>query len=140
MANKETKSEPKAKRVRRVRKAETVRERNAKASAKASKTGRLSKTKTGASNAVSKVGRGLKKEIYIPMPDNKFGRFLNKRRSFIPKYFKESWKEVKQVTWPNRKTTWQLTFAVFMFALIFGAIITIVDYGLDKVFRAVLVK
>ncbi|MDB5164126.1 MAG: Protein translocase subunit SecE [Candidatus Saccharibacteria bacterium] len=64
----------------------------------------------------------------------KIGRFI------IPPYFRNSWKELKEVTWPSRKETRQLTLAVFVFAIIFGALITITDYGLDKVFRKVLLK
>ena len=65
------------------------------------------------------------------MPDNKVGRFLNKRRSFIPRYFKESWQELRKVTWPNRKETTKLTLAVFTFAIVFGLLVAIVEFGLD---------
>jgi preprotein translocase SecE subunit len=58
----------------------------------------------------------------------------------VPSYFKNSWRELKEVTWPSRKETWKLTLAVFMFAIIFGLIITVADYGLDKVFKKVLLK
>lgn len=66
------------------------------------------------------------------------GRILAK--VFLINYFKSSWKELKQVNWPSRKETWQLTFAVFIFALVFGLVVTITDYGLDKVFRKVLLQ
>ncbi|MCA9344779.1 preprotein translocase subunit SecE [Candidatus Saccharibacteria bacterium] len=143
MAKKTTKptgDNAKPTKVKRVRKVETVRERNAKATAKAGKTGFFANLRSKIGNFFRKVFHIGRKEVYLPLPDNKAGRFLNKRRSFVPRYFIDSWKELKLVTWPNRKTTWQLTFAVFMFAFIFGALITVVDYGLDKVFRAVLVK
>ena len=143
MANKTTKTSganAKPKKVKRVRKIETVRERNAKATAKAGKTGILANLRSKISGFFKRIFHIGRKEVYLPLPDNKPGRFLNKRRSFVPRYFIDSWKELKLVTWPNRKTTWQLTFAVFMFAFIFGALITVVDYGLDKVFKAVLVK
>ena len=58
----------------------------------------------------------------------------------IPSYFKNSFRELKQVTWPGRKETLKLTFAVFMFAIVFGLIITVTDYGLDVVFKKVLIK
>jgi preprotein translocase subunit SecE len=66
------------------------------------------------------------------------GRILYK--IFLIGYFKNSWKELRQVTWPGRKETWKLTFAVFMFAIVFGTIIALVDYGLDKVFRHLILK
>lgn len=66
------------------------------------------------------------------------GRFL--RKIFLIDYFKDAWKELKLVTWPGRKETRQLTLAVFAFALVFGLIITIVDYGLDKVFKRIILQ
>src|SRR3989344_4326715 len=64
------------------------------------------------------------------------GRFLLKiLRWLTPRYFVNSWRELKKVTWPNRKETWRLTAAVFIFAIVFGALIAVVDYGLDKIFK-----
>ena len=79
-----------------------------------------------------------KKEYYIPLPKHKFSTFLNKKRRVTPGYFRSSWKEVKEVTWPDRKTTAKLTVAVLAFATVFGVAIAIVDYGLDKIFKALL--
>src|SRR3989344_2304916 len=62
-------------------------------------------------------------------------RFL---RFIVPPYFRNSWRELKQVSWPSKKQTWQLTVAVFIFALGFAAFITILDWGLDKVFKRIL--
>ena len=81
-----------------------------------------------------------KKEYYLPLPDNKAGKFLNKKRRFIPKFFREAWQELKLVSWPDRKETAKLTLAVLVFAIIFGATIALVDYGLDKVFKELLLK
>lgn len=126
-----------------LKKTETVRERAAKPKG-APKRRKLSGV---ASNAVSKASKPLgkirnfgKKEYYLPMPDNKIGQFLNKRRSVIPKYFKDSWAEVRQVEWPSRKQTAQLTMAVFMFAFFFGLIVAVVDYGLGLAFEKFIVK
>jgi len=55
-------------------------------------------------------------------------------------YFRNSWKELRQVTWPSRRESWQLTSAVIIFATIFGILIAIVDFGLDKLFKQVLLK
>jgi len=76
---------------------------------------------------------------YIALPFKWLGRGLKKiGRFIIPSYFRNSWHELKLVTWPTRRESWQLTLAVILFAVIFGALVTIVDYGLDKVFRKVL--
>lgn len=66
------------------------------------------------------------------------GRVL--RKLFLIDYFKDAWKELKLVTWPSRRETRQLTLAVFAFAFVFGLIITIVDYGLDKIFKRIILQ
>ncbi|HEV2403646.1 MAG TPA: preprotein translocase subunit SecE [Candidatus Saccharimonadales bacterium] len=58
----------------------------------------------------------------------------------VPRYFRNSWRELRLVTWPNKKESRRLTLAVMLFAILFGIVIAIVDYGLDKIFRRVLLK
>ncbi len=80
---------------------------------------------------------------FIGRPLKKLGRFKFFRvigLILVPPYFRNSWKELRQVTWPNRRETWQLTMAVMIFAIIFGVMIALVDYGLDKLFKQVLLK
>ena len=57
-----------------------------------------------------------------------------------PPYFRHSFRELKLVTWPNWRQSWRLTFAVLAFAAVFGAAIAGIDYGLDKLFKEVLLK
>jgi len=66
------------------------------------------------------------------------GRVLS--HVLLLRYFRNSWKELKLVTWPNRKQTTQLTIAVFAFAIAFGLAVAITDYGLDKIFKRILIK
>lgn len=121
-----------------AKKSASFREEAAKKRAKQAKPRRLKQTASGAAKPVKSAVKFGKKEYYIPLPDNKVGRFLNKKRSFIPKYFKESWAELRQVEWPDAKTTFKLTIAVFVFAIAFGLVIAVVDYGLDKLFRKII--
>lgn len=65
-------------------------------------------------------------------------RFLAKVFGFT--YIYRSWKELKYVTWPSLRESLRLTSAVIIFSVIFGAIIAVVDYGLDKLFKQVLLK
>ncbi len=109
----------------------------------ASKTPKKRRLKTSANNVSKPLKNAYskgKKEFNIPLPDNKVGRFLAKRPRLIPSYFRESWKELKEVTWPDRKTTIKLTIAVFIFAIVFGLAIAIIDYGLDKLFRILILE
>lgn len=58
----------------------------------------------------------------------------------VPRYFVNSWREVRQVIWPSRRETWRLTLAVFIFALVFGALVAGVDKGLDVAFKKLVLK
>ena len=79
----------------------------------------------------------------IGRPFNKLGRFKVFRvigYILLPPYFRQSWKELRQVTWPTRRESLQLTSAVVIFSVIFGVLIALVDLGLDKIFKQVLLK
>ncbi len=126
----------------RVRKTQTVRDRSKQEANDANKPRRIRKVSTKVSGGFRKrmgnFGRFLMKEYYLPMPNNKAGTFLNKRRSPAPTYFIGAFKELRQVSWPGRKETTKLTIAVFIFAFTFGLIVAAVDYGLDQLFKKVI--
>ena len=68
-------------------------------------------------------------------------RFLKRiLRFLVPRYLINAWREVRQVSWPNRRETWRLTAAVFVFAVIFGGLVAAVDKGLDELFKKVVLK
>jgi preprotein translocase SecE subunit len=85
------------------------------------------KTKTAPASA-KKVTATPKKEKAVRLEADGTPR----RNIFvrITNYFKGSWHELRQVRWPNRKQTWQLTLAVILFSLLIGAVI----FGLDALF------
>lgn len=132
-------AEPAKPKRRMVKKVETVREKAAKAS----------QPKQPKKNGVIRLALG-----YIAWPFKwigrklaKLGRLLGKYkvfrvigRVFWPTYFRNSWKELKQVTWPTRRETRHLTLAVIIFSVIFGLLIAVVDYGLDKLFRKLIIE
>ncbi len=125
---------------RRIRKVETVRERAEKSAEPGKpKTRRIRETAAKASAPLGAAGRFGAREYHpVKLPDNKAGRFLAKKRRIFPKFFVEAWQELRQVTWPSRKETTKLTLAVLVFAIIFGGMVALVDYGLDKLFRNVI--
>lgn len=65
-------------------------------------------------------------------------RFIGRILGFS--FVRSSWQELKQVTWPTRREGRRLTTAVIIFSVIFGALIAVVDFGLDKLFKQLLVK
>jgi preprotein translocase SecE subunit len=79
------------------------------------------------------VGRGF---IWVGhlLPFRILGRIL------LPSYFRNSFRELKLVTWPGRRESLRLTSAVLVFSVIFGGIVAIVDFGLDKLFKELILK
>jgi preprotein translocase subunit SecE len=77
------------------------------------------------------IGRRLSFLRFIFRPIKWIGRH------FIPRYIRNSFQELRQVTWPDRKQSRQLTTAVVMFATVFGIVVALLDYGLDKLFKKV---
>jgi len=58
----------------------------------------------------------------------------------IPRYVRNSWKELKLVTWPDFKTSRKLTSAVIVFAIIFGVVVAVVDLLFNRLFKNVLLR
>jgi preprotein translocase SecE subunit len=126
-----------------VKKTETLRQRTDRVASDAQKpkARRIKRTASTISQPFRKIHRIGKKEYHpIRLPKNRFGRILGLRVRLFPRFFINAWRELRQVEWPNMPTTMRLVFAVFIFAIVFGTIITVVDFGLDKVFKHVFLK
>jgi preprotein translocase SecE subunit len=121
-----------------VRKQQTVRERSQASGA--SKPQRIRSTAGKLKTPLKKAGSVGKKEYHLPLPDNRAGKILRKRVRLFPKFVREAWHEIRLVTWPNMRETFRLTMAVFIFSIVFAAIVGLLDYGLGKLFREVLLK
>ena len=127
------------------RKLETVRERSENTPVSKSRVRKVATTAKKASGPLRAVGSVISKLThpfrfllapFKTKPARFVGRILNK--VLLINYFMSAWKELRQVTWPGRKETRQLTLAVFVFATVFGLMVTLTDYGLDKVFKKVI--
>ena len=122
-----------------TRKLQSVRERAANSEVE-KKPRRLRVASTAMKKPISGAAQAGRKEYHpIKLPDNRVGRILGRRVHFIPRYFRDAWTELKQVTWPSRRESVKLTVAVFIFAVLFGALIWVTDYGLEQLFRKVLI-
>ena len=56
--------------------------------------------------------------------------------SRIRQFIKESWSELKKVSWPSRIQVRNLTVLVFVISFVVGLFITVVDSGYDILIRA----
>ena len=43
------------------------------------------------------------------------------------RYLRDSWHEIRQVRWPNRKATWKMVLAVLVYTALFIVIIMLLD-------------
>ncbi len=135
-----------AKKKRQLKKVETVRQRAERGPIEKSGNNRLKKGARVVTKPVRIVGKGIGKVArpfaFVLKPFKtklvrRIGRILASILLF--KFFRDAWKELKQVQWPTARETTRLTIAVFVFSLVFGVIIAITDYGLDKVFKKVFI-
>jgi preprotein translocase subunit SecE len=58
------------------------------------------------------------------------GWFSEPGRRFLA-FCKESWSEVKRVTWPTKKETWTITLYVFLFVFVMALFLWMVDKALE---------
>ncbi|MDR0591503.1 MAG: preprotein translocase subunit SecE [Candidatus Nomurabacteria bacterium] len=82
-----------------------------------------------------------KKERKESKPVAKSGGFA--RTFFRPltatgRYIKLSWAELRQVRWPNRRTTWKLTLSVIVYCVIFATLIMLLDMLFQFIFNKAL--
>jgi preprotein translocase SecE subunit len=113
------------------KKEQTVRER-----AKANSTSKNRRVRTTA----GRISAPIKK--INPLKGKRYkGIYIRGRRiRIIPRFLVNSWNELRQVTWPDWRTTWRLTLAVFIFAVIFAVVIGVLDYVIGKIFKEVIIK
>ena len=89
-----------------------------------------------------RLSKSLSKEVHLPinLPDNKVGKALTKKRRLpLARYFSESWKELRKVTWPSRKESLKLTLAVILFTAVFTLFLAVADIGISNVVERVLI-
>jgi len=116
----------------------TVRELSAKSSDETTPTKKRGRLANLPAKTVSKVsGSQSMAAKIIKWPLRIIYQLL---RRITPKYFINSWRELKLVTWPGRKETWRLTGAVFVFAIVFGVAIYFVDLALERLFKITVLR
>ncbi|GAC1502957.1 MAG: hypothetical protein NVS1B10_07910 [Candidatus Saccharimonadales bacterium] len=135
---------PSKKPKRLVKNPETFRERALKASQAPTKESKVKKIRSTTGKIFIKPVKNKTNSFGKAFKNSPFKFLLPVFRLIgkvvVPVYFRQSWTELRQVSWPTIRQSRQLTFAVIVFAVIFGATIALVDYGLDKIFKNVLLK
>ena len=130
-----------------IKKAETVREKASKAADAKPKPRRIHKTFHKVKSPIGKFFKLIAKLLrpfrfllwpFKTRPARFIGRILGK--ILLINYIRASWKELKLVEWPDRRSVMKLTGAVFVFAIVFAVLISVIDYGLDKLFKSLILN
>ena len=54
------------------------------------------------------------------------------------RYLRDAWREIRQVRWPNRKATWKMVLAVFVYTSLFVVLISLLDLFFTWLFSLIL--
>lgn len=114
----------------------SMRDNASKSRAAAAKPKKVRRAASAASKPVGKIGRALTTELHVITPKKE--TFFTRSRSLTPRYVKNSYTELRQVSWPNWGQTWRLSFAVFIFAIALGTFISAVDFGLERLLKEII--
>ena len=57
---------------------------------------------------------------------------------YLGRYIRDSWRELRQVRWPNRKATWKMVLAVLIYTAIFVIFISLLDLFFTWLFNLIL--
>lgn len=58
--------------------------------------------------------------------------------STITGYFRGAWQEIKQVRWPDRRSTWGMVGALIIFTAALFLVIILLDYGFAWLFKLIM--
>lgn len=124
-----------------AKKQETVRERAEKQRLRQSAEPRRKKVASATAKPVKGLGKILTKEFNpITVKKGKYSNLLSKRISLMPKYFINSYRELKEVHWLKPRQALSLTFAVIIFSVSIALFVQLLSYVFDKVVQEVILK
>ena len=59
---------------------------------------------------------------------------------YLWRYLRDSWREIRQVRWPNRRATWKMVLAVIAYTALFVVVISLLDLFFSWLFNLILGK
>ena len=84
--------------------------------------------------------RNAEKKISSSKKSDKKPFILIRPFVYLGRYLRDSWHELRQVRWPNRKTTWKMVLAVIVYTIIFVVFISLLDLFFSWLFNLILSK
>ncbi|MBR3230580.1 preprotein translocase subunit SecE [Candidatus Saccharibacteria bacterium] len=86
------------------------------------------------------------KHKQLKQAEKKIDEKVDTRKPFIlirpfvafGRYLRDSWREIRQVRWPNRKATWKMVLAVLIYTALFVLTISLLDLFFTWLFNLIL--
>ena len=87
-----------------------------------------------------KVEKQPKAEKPAKKPEKEDKKVFILFRPFVAfgRYLRDSWREIRQVRWPNRKATWKMVLAVLAYTALFVLIISLLDLFFTWLFSLII--
>ena len=90
--------------------------------------------------SVRKDIRNAEKNISSSKKSDKKPFILIRPFVYLGRYLRDSWHELRQVRWPNRKTALKIVLAVIVYTIIFVVFISLLDLFFSWLFNLILSK
>ncbi len=90
---------------------------------------------------VVKKEKAVKEKKPMPMPLRVITapfRWIAKPFIALGRYIHDSWLEIRQVRWPNRKATWKLVGAIFVYSAFFIILVALLDGLFNFIFSKII--
>ncbi len=88
--------------------------------------------------AAKKATRAEKKAAKKAAKEGKKTFILFRPFVAVGRYIRDSFREVRQVRWPDRKSTWKMTLSVILYVFLIAAIIMLLDAFFTFIFNQLL--
>ena len=96
--------------------------------------------RTQAEKSSTKTARpsGAKTKTASTTSKSKNSKSRRNPLSAITGYFRGAWQEIKQVRWPDRRSTWGMVGALIIFTAALFLVIILLDYGFAWLFKLIM--
>ena len=96
------------------------------------------RTQTEKSNTKTARPSGAKTKTASKTSKPKNSKSRRNPLSAIAGYFRGAWQEIKQVRWPDRRSTWGMVGALIVFTAALFLVIILLDYGFAWLFKLIM--
>ena len=90
--------------------------------------------------AKRKEAKAAEKKVAVNKKTEKKPFILIRPFVYLGRYLRDSWLELRQVRWPNRKATWKMVLAVLVYTALFVLFISLLDLFFTWLFSLILGK